>query len=114
MLAYIQLNIYKKIKVPGRPGINYVINAEKGYTAAINLQNLSLLSYTQNYSCNLKRLIILLHRWQLDGTNLVLSIDMALSLVSLLNAPQGLYIVKYQLLVKIFLKARVDCNKKWI
>jgi hypothetical protein len=45
MLAYIQLNIYKKIKVLGRPSINYIVDAEKGHVAAINLQNLSLLSY---------------------------------------------------------------------
>jgi hypothetical protein len=37
MLAYIQLNMYKKIKVLGRPGINYIVDMEKGYTAAINL-----------------------------------------------------------------------------
>ena len=37
MLAHAQLNIYKKIKVLGRPGINYIINMERGYTAIINL-----------------------------------------------------------------------------
>jgi hypothetical protein len=87
MLAYIQLNIYKKIKVLKRPGINYIVDAEKGHIVTINLQNLFLLNYTQNYGCNLKQLIILLHRRQLDGINLVLSIDMVLSLMSLPNAP---------------------------
>jgi len=37
MLAHAQLNIYKKIKVLGRPSINYIVDAERGYTAAINL-----------------------------------------------------------------------------
>jgi hypothetical protein len=46
ILAYTQLNIYKKIKVLGQPGINYIVDAEKGHTAAINLQNLSPLSHT--------------------------------------------------------------------
>jgi hypothetical protein len=45
ILAYIQLNIRKKIKVLGWPSINYIIDTEKGHVAAINLQNLSLLSY---------------------------------------------------------------------
>ena len=54
ILAHTQLNMRKKIKVPGRPGINYIVDTEKGYTAAINSQNLSPLSYTQNYSYNLK------------------------------------------------------------
>jgi len=40
--------------------------------------------------------------------------DMALSLVLLPNALQGLHIVEYQLLVKMFLKAGVDCDKEWI
>ena len=87
MLARVQLNIRKKIKVLGRPGINYIVDAEKGHTATINSQNLSLLSHTQNYGCNLKQLIILLRRRQLDSTNSVLSIDVALSLVLLPNAP---------------------------
>ena len=37
MLAYIQLNIYKKIKVLGRPVINYIVDTERGYIAAANL-----------------------------------------------------------------------------
>ena len=37
ILAHTQLNIYKKIKVLGQPGINYIINAEREYTATINL-----------------------------------------------------------------------------
>jgi hypothetical protein len=37
MLTYTQLNIYKKIKVLGRPGINYIVNVEKGHIATINL-----------------------------------------------------------------------------
>ena len=37
MLAYIQLNIYKKIKVLKQPGINYIVNVERGYMAIINL-----------------------------------------------------------------------------
>jgi hypothetical protein len=37
ILAYIQLNIYKKIKALGRPVINYIVDAERGYTATINL-----------------------------------------------------------------------------
>jgi hypothetical protein len=45
MLVYIQLNIHKKIKVLGRPDINYIVNTEKGHAAAINLQNLFQLSY---------------------------------------------------------------------
>ena len=45
MLARAQLNIYKKIKVLGRPGINYIVDTEKGYIATINSQNLFLLSY---------------------------------------------------------------------
>jgi hypothetical protein len=77
----------KKIKVPGRPSINYIVDIEKGHIATINSQNLSPLSHTQNYSCNLKRLIILLYRRQLDSINSVLSIDVALSLVSLPNTP---------------------------
>jgi hypothetical protein len=40
--------------------------------------------------------------------------DVALNLVLLPNVPQGLYIVEYQLLVKMFLKAGVDYNKEWI
>ena len=87
MLAHTQLNMRKKIKVPGRPSINYIVNAEKGHTAATNSQSLSLLSHTQNYSYNLEQLIILLYRRQLDSINSVLSIDMALSLMSLSNAP---------------------------
>jgi len=87
MLARAQLNIRKKIKIPGRPGINYIVDTEKGHTATINSQNLSPLSHIQNYSCNLKQLVILLYRRQLDSTNSVLSIDMALSLISLPNTP---------------------------
>ena len=87
MLACIQLNIYKKIKVLGRPVINYIVNVERGYAAAINLQNLSQLNYTQDCGYNLKQFIILLYRWKLDGINLVLNINVALSLVSLSNAP---------------------------
>jgi len=45
MIARIQLNICKKIKVPGRPSINYIVDAEKGHIAAINSQSLSPLSY---------------------------------------------------------------------
>ena len=37
MLAYVQLNIRKKIKVLGRPVINYIVDMERGYTAVINL-----------------------------------------------------------------------------
>ena len=37
MLAYAQLNMYKKIKVLGRPVINYIVDAERGHTATINL-----------------------------------------------------------------------------
>ena len=37
MLAYIQLNIYKKIKVLERPSINYIINMDRGHIAAVNL-----------------------------------------------------------------------------
>ena len=37
MLARTQLNMRKKIKVLGRPSINYIINTERGYTAAVNL-----------------------------------------------------------------------------
>ena len=77
----------KKIKVLGRPSINYIVDTERGYTAATNLQSLSQLNYTQNYSYNLKRLIILLYRRKLDSINLVLRIDIALSLVSLSNTP---------------------------
>jgi len=62
ILAHAQLNIRKKIKVPGRPGINYIVDTEKGHIAAINSQNLSPLSYTQNCGCNLKQLVILLYR----------------------------------------------------
>ena len=87
ILARAQLNIYKKIKVPGRPSINYIINVERGHTATINLQTLSQLDYMQNCSYNLKQLIILLYRRKLDSTNSVLSIDMALNLISLSNAP---------------------------
>ena len=79
--------MHKKIKVLGRPSINYIVDAERGYTAAVNSQSLSRLNYTQNYGYNLKQLIILLRRRKLDGTNLVLSIDVALSLVSLSNTP---------------------------
>ena len=54
ILAYIQSNIYKKIKVPRRPGINYIIDVKRGHIAAVNSQSLSQLNYTQNYSYNLK------------------------------------------------------------
>ena len=37
ILACVQSNIYKKIKALGRPIINYIINTERGYIAAINL-----------------------------------------------------------------------------
>ena len=37
MLACVQLNIYTKIKVPGRPIINYIVDTERGYAATINL-----------------------------------------------------------------------------
>ena len=37
MLACTQSNIYKKIKAPGRPVINYIVDTERGYAAAINL-----------------------------------------------------------------------------
>jgi hypothetical protein len=37
ILAYIQSNMYKKIKVLRRPSINYIVDVEKGYIAAINL-----------------------------------------------------------------------------
>ena len=37
MPAYIQLNIYKKIKALGQPVINYIVNTERGHMAAINL-----------------------------------------------------------------------------
>ena len=77
----------KKIKVLGRPGINYIVDAERGHTAAVNSQSLSKLNYMQNYGYNLKRLIILLRRRKLDSINLVLSIDVALSLVLLSNTP---------------------------
>jgi hypothetical protein len=114
MLARAQSNMRKKIKVPGRPGINYVVDAERGHAAAANSQSLSPLGHTQNCGCNLERLVILLRRRQLDGTNSVLSMDVASSLVSLSNAPQGLRTVEYQLLVKMFLEAGVDCDKEWI
>ena len=77
----------KKIKVLGRPSINYIVDTEREYAAAVNSQSLSRLNHTQNYGYNLKRLIILLYRRKLDSINLVLSIDMALSLVLLSNAP---------------------------
>ena len=95
MLAHIQLNIYKKIKVLGQPSINYIVDAERGHVAAVNLLSLPQLNYIQNYSYNLKRFIILLHRRKLDNINSVLSIDIALSLMSLSNTPQGLRTVKY-------------------
>ena len=95
MLAHTQLNMHKKIKVPGQPSINYIMDAERGHAAATNSLSLSQLNHTQNCSYNFKQLIILLCRQKLDGTNSVLSIDMALSLVSLSNAPQGLHTVKY-------------------
>ena len=37
ILAYTQLNIYKKIKVLGRPSINYIVDMERGHTATVNL-----------------------------------------------------------------------------
>ena len=54
MLARVQLNIYKKIKAPGRPVINYIMDIERGYIAAVNLQNLSQLNHTQNCGYNLE------------------------------------------------------------
>ena len=36
ILTRIQLNIYKKIKAPGRPIINYIVDIERGHTAIIN------------------------------------------------------------------------------
>ena len=38
---------------------------------------------------------VLFYRQKLDSINLVLNINIALSLVLLFNAPQGLYIVEY-------------------
>ena len=37
ILARTQLNVYKKIKVLGRPGINYIVDMERGHAATINL-----------------------------------------------------------------------------
>ena len=37
ILAYIQLNMRKKIKVLGQPSINYIINIKRGYIATTNL-----------------------------------------------------------------------------
>ena len=37
ILAYTQSNIHKKIKALGRPIINYIVDAEKGYRTTINL-----------------------------------------------------------------------------
>ena len=54
MLAHIQSNMRKKIKVLGRPSINYIVDIERGHAAAVNLQNLSQLNYTQNCGYNLK------------------------------------------------------------
>ena len=36
ILACVQLNMRKKIKVPGQPGINYVVDVERGHVAATN------------------------------------------------------------------------------
>ena len=44
----------KKIKVLGQPSINYIVDAERGYTATINSQTLSQLDYIQNCGYNLK------------------------------------------------------------
>jgi hypothetical protein len=77
----------KKIKVLGRPSINYIVDAERGHAAAANSQSLSQFDHTQNCGYNLERLVILLRRRKLDGTNSVLSMDVASSLVSLSNAP---------------------------
>ena len=87
MLARVQLNMRKKIKAPGRPGINYIIDTERGHTVATNSQSLSQLNHTQNCGYNLKRLIILLSRRKLNSINLILSIDVVLSLVLLSNVP---------------------------
>ena len=54
ILARIQLNIRKKIKVPGRPSINYIVDTERGHTATANSQSLFQLNYTQNYGYNFK------------------------------------------------------------
>ena len=54
ILAHTQLNIYKKIKVLGRPGINYIVDTERGHIAAANLQSLSQLNHIQNCGYNLK------------------------------------------------------------
>ena len=37
ILAYIQSNIYKKIKILKQPIINYIVDIERGYIAIINL-----------------------------------------------------------------------------
>ena len=37
MLAHTQSNMHKKIKAPGRPGINYVMDVKRGHIAAANL-----------------------------------------------------------------------------
>ena len=37
ILARVQSNIYKKIKALGRPIINYIVDTERGYMAAVNL-----------------------------------------------------------------------------
>jgi len=62
MLACVQLNMRKKIKVLRRLGINYVVDTERGHAAAVNSQSLSQLDYTQNCGYNLERLIILLRK----------------------------------------------------
>ena len=54
MLACVQLNIYKKIKILGRPSINYIVDVKRGYITAINLQTLSQLDYMQNCGYNLE------------------------------------------------------------
>ena len=37
ILACVQSNIYKKIKAPGQPVINYIVDTERGHIAAVNL-----------------------------------------------------------------------------
>jgi hypothetical protein len=114
MLARAQSNMRKKIKVSGRSGVVYTVDAERGHAAATNNQDLSLLGHARDCSCNLERLVILLRRRQLDGTNSILSMDVASSLVSVSSVSQGLRTVEYQQLVKMFTDAGVDCDAEWI
>ncbi|OCK80219.1 hypothetical protein K432DRAFT_382447 [Lepidopterella palustris CBS 459.81] len=114
LLARAQSNMRRKTKTPGRSGINYAQRTGGEHAAAANMRGLPVYGHVQGCGCSLELLTILLRRRQPDGTNSVLCMDVASSLASLSNAPQGLRSVEYQQLVRMYTEAGVDCDLEWI